>query len=70
MKLTATFEFSASRHPRRDAALLREGCDARAPGCKVTLSTLETKVLLSIPMDIYPVLRDYIAIWALGDIEA
>ena len=72
MKLIATFEFRASIDPEEDIKQLQAGCDARAPGCKVSQygadsKLLPTKIFLVVPMDVFCVLRDYIGLWSLGD---
>lgn len=71
MQLIATFEFLASLDPDEDMQQLQAGCDARAPGCKVSIynrdsKLLPTKILLVVPMTSFPALHDYIAVWQLG----
>ena len=72
MGYVATFEFRASIDPEEDVKQLQAGCDARAPGCKASIYNAEskllpTKIFLSVPMEHFCTLRDYIALWQLGD---
>jgi hypothetical protein len=67
MHLFAQFEFRASIDPDEDVQQLQAGCDARAPGCRVQLNDPRSKVLLTMPMSVYPALRDYVATWQMGD---
>ena len=67
MDLHAIFEFRVSIDPEADIKQLQAGCDARAPGCKVSVEG--PKLLLTVPMEQFCVLRDYIALWHLGDMS-
>lgn len=69
MDLHAIFEFRASIDPGEDVKQLQAGCDARAPGCKASLNTAGNRVILLVPMNQFCVLRDYIALWHLGDMS-